>query len=227
MTEEIVLESSELKKVYKRGAEEIIAIGRISLTIAKGEFVSFIGPSGSGKTTLVNILGCLDNPTSGSLKVGGKEVFGPGRRLSEFDLTKVRREHFGYIFQKFYLIPTLTVYENVILPFAFYKNDPDKNEIERILDILGIGTRKEHLPRELSGGEMQRVAIARALVNKPRILFADEPTGNLDSKRADEIKDIFTELNKQGNLTIIMVTHNPALAKASRRVIELRDGQIV
>jgi putative ABC transport system ATP-binding protein len=222
-----VIEAEDLVRIYKRGAEEIRAVDGVSLSIEEGEFVSVIGPSGSGKTTLINVLGCLDNPSSGRLLLDGRPVFEDCRALSEAFLTRVRREIFGYIFQKFYLIPTLSVIENVVLPFTFYKKPGASDDVTRVLDILGILKRKDHLPGQLSGGEMQRVAIARALVNKPRILLADEPTGNLDTKRSGEIGGILEDLNRREGLTIILVTHNPVLASHAHREIELLDGRIV
>jgi putative ABC transport system ATP-binding protein len=222
----LALEAQHLTKIYKRGAEEILAVDDVSLTVRKGEFVSFIGPSGSGKTTLINILGCLDNTTSGSLKISGETVFSENKCLSESDLTKIRRQVFGYIFQKFYLVPTLTVYENVLLPFAFFKKAEANADPMEILRFLGIDKRTSHRPSELSGGEMQRVAIARALINKPEILLADEPTGNLDSKRSQEIGEILKRLNEKEGLTVLLVTHNPALARVAHRTISLHDGKI-
>jgi putative ABC transport system ATP-binding protein len=221
-----VLDAHDLVKIFQRGSEEIRAVNHVSLAIGEGEFVAFVGPSGSGKTTLINILGCLDNPTSGTLSLDGQEVVGDNRVLSESALTKIRRNIFGYVFQKFYLISTLTVEENVLLPFTFYKKPGADAEVGRILKLLEIDHRKDHLPGEISGGEMQRVAIARALINRPRILLADEPTGNLDTRRSEEIGELLKSLNQREGLTIILVTHNPALAKIAHRVIELRDGAI-
>jgi putative ABC transport system ATP-binding protein len=222
----VSIEAENLRRIYRRGAEEIAAVDGISLNVERGEFVSVVGPSGSGKTTLINILGCLDNPTSGKLVLDGKPVFENGEGLSESRLTLVRREVFGYIFQRFYLVPTLTVLENVVLPFTFYRKPGASSEVGRILELLGIDHRKNHLPGQLSGGEMQRVAIARALVNKPRVLLADEPTGNLDTRRSEEIGTILGELNEREGLTVILVTHNPKLAAAARRTIEIRDGRV-
>lgn len=223
---EIAIEAKNLRKVFHRGSEEIPAVNDVTLTIEEGRFVSFIGPSGSGKTTLINILGCLDNPTSGKLNLMGQNIFDEGKTLSEAQLTKIRRKIFGYIFQKFYLIPTLTVLENVMLPFTFYKKLGADTDVEKVLKLLGIAHRKNHLPAQISGGEMQRVAIARALVNKPKILLADEPTGNLDTKRSKEIGELLKELNQKEGLTIVLVTHNPGLAEMADQVIELRDGKI-
>jgi ABC-type lipoprotein export system ATPase subunit len=207
------------------GSEDIPALTG-SLKIRRGEFVSFVGPSGSGKTTLINILGCLDNATSGNLSLCGKTIFMERQRLSEADLTRIRRSVFGYIFQKFYLLPTLTVLENVVLPFTFFKKEGAAKDPLEILRSLGLDKRTNHLPGQLSGGEMQRVAIARALVNNPEILLADEPTGNLDSKRSQEIGEVLRRLNENEGLTVLLVTHNPALARLAGRTIELRDGRI-
>ncbi len=220
------MQAENLKRLYRRGTEEVAAVNDVSLTVEKGSFLSIVGPSGSGKTTLINVLGCLDNPTSGRLSLGGRTVFENGRGLTEAKLTRVRREVFGYIFQKFYLVSTLTVLENVILPFTFFKKGGAEEDVGRVLELLGIDKRADHLPGQLSGGEMQRVAIARALVNKPEILLADEPTGNLDTARSEEIGGILKDLNAREGLTIILVTHNPRLAALADRTIELRDGRI-
>ena len=220
------IEAANLTKVYTRGNEEVRSVNNVSFGIGKGDFVSITGPSGSGKTTLVNLLGCLDNPTSGELHLGGRSIFGQAKRLSERELTKIRRETFGYIFQNFYLIPTLTVVENVLLPLTFYRKPGLEHEADKLLKLLGMDHRQHHLPGQISGGEMQRVAIARAMVNKPEILLADEPTGNLDTKRSVEIVQVLKELNEREGLTIIMVTHNQELAAQAKRLYEMRDGQI-
>jgi ABC-type lipoprotein export system ATPase subunit len=220
------IDAEHLRRVYHRGPEEIPAVDDISLRIEKGSFTSIIGPSGSGKTTLINVLGCLDNPTSGKLTLEGRVVFENGQGLSEARLTRIRRDVFGYIFQKFYLVSTLTVLENVILPFTFFRKPGAEEDVHRVLTLLGLDKRVDHLPGQLSGGEMQRVAIARALVNKPDILLADEPTGNLDTARSEEIGRILQELNVREGLTVILVTHNPRLAALAQRTIELADGKI-
>ncbi|NLH75787.1 MAG: ABC transporter ATP-binding protein [Acidobacteria bacterium] len=196
------------------------------MTVGRGEFLSVVGPSGSGKTTLVNVLGCLDNPTSGRLSLDGRAVFADGRGLTEARLTRVRREVFGYVFQKFYLVPTLTVVENVVLPLTFYRKPGAGADVEALLARLGLDKRARHLPGQLSGGEMQRVAIARALVNRPAILLADEPTGNLDTARSEEIGALLKDLNAREGLTVVLVTHNPRLAALADRTVELRDGRI-
>jgi putative ABC transport system ATP-binding protein len=220
------IETTNLTKIYSRGIEKIISVNNVSFQINKGEFVSIIGPSGSGKTTLINLLGCLDNPSSGELHLGGRSIFGNAKQLSERELTKIRRESFGYIFQNFYLIPTLSVLENIVLPLTFYCKPGANGEALELLKLLGIDNRKDHLPGEISGGEMQRVAIARAMVNKPEILLADEPTGNLDTKRSTEIVQVLRELNRTAGLTIVMVTHNQELARYANRIFEMRDGHI-
>lgn len=220
------MEAINLTKVYLRGSEEISAVNNVSLRINKGDFISIIGPSGSGKTTLINLLGCLDNPTSGELFLGGRPIFNNTRRLSENELTKIRRETFGYIFQNFYLIPTLTVLDNVMLPLTFYRKTGSENHGIELLKLLGMEHRKSHLPAQISGGEMQRVAIARAMVNRPEILLADEPTGNLDTKRSAEIVHVLQEINQLEGLTIVMVTHNQELARQADRLFEMKDGLI-
>ena len=223
------IETQNLTRVYRRGCEEIIAVNSISLTINKGDFVSIIGPSGSGKTTLINLLGCLDNPTSGKLALGGRPIFGNSAKLSEHDLTKIRRETFGYIFQNFYLIPTLTVRENVMLPLT-YAGVSGKERTDRAMKALervGLSKRTHHAPNELSGGQQQRVAIARALVNEPAILLADEPTGALDSKTSVEIMELFQKLHSENGQTVILVTHDSYVARHTNRIIKLSDGRIV
>jgi putative ABC transport system ATP-binding protein len=227
MSEKIAsIEAKNLTKVYSRGIEEVVSVNNVSFQINRGDFVSIIGPSGSGKTTLINLLGCLDNPTAGELYLEGRKIFGKGKPLSERELTKIRRGIYGYIFQNFYLIPTLTVMENVMLPLTFYRKPGTENEADKLLVLLGIDHRKKHLPGQISGGEMQRVAIARAMVNKPEILLADEPTGNLDTKRSEEIVKVLQVLNRDVGLTIVMVTHNPELARYADRMFEMKDGQI-
>jgi len=226
MSGEIIIGARDIRKLYHRGSEEIVALDGVSIDVRKGEFVSFVGPSGSGKTTLLNILGCLDNATSGSLEISGTGVFGEDARLSERDLTRTRRAHFGYIFQNFYLLPTLTVLENVSVPFSFYRSEQAIDDIPGLLASLGLEKRMDHRPGQLSGGEMQRVAIARALVNRPEILLADEPTGNLDTARSRDIGGVLKQLNTGQGLTVIMVTHNSELAGLAGRTVEIRDGKI-
>ena len=222
----VLLEARGLTRVYRRGSEAIRALDDVSLQIRRGEFVSFMGPSGSGKTTLLNLLGCLDNPTDGQLTVDGAEVLGGSERVGERRLTRLRRQVFGYIFQDFHLVPTLTVQENVELPLAFYRKPGAAGRVQRLLTLLGLDRRAGHLPGEISGGEMQRVAIARALVNAPEALLADEPTGNLDTRRTAEIGEVLQTLNRDEGLTVVMVTHNPGLAALGSRILLLCDGRI-
>jgi putative ABC transport system ATP-binding protein len=216
-----IIEATGISKTFRRGREEVCALSGVNLTIESGEFVSIVGPSGAGKTALMNILGCLDTPSSGTLMIDKIPVTGKG----EAELVKIRREHIGFVFQQFFLIPTLTVGENVGLPLLFSGRPYEPETIESLLEKVGLSHRADHLPGQLSGGEMQRVAIARALVNNPRILLADEPTGNLDSVTADGIYRLFEELHRQG-ITVIVVTHNRELAQRAGRVITIRDGLV-
>ncbi|MDZ4120795.1 MAG: ABC transporter ATP-binding protein [Candidatus Cloacimonadaceae bacterium] len=221
-----IIIAENLQKIFHRGTEEIRAVDGINLEIKEGEFVSFVGVSGSGKTTLLHLLGCLDNPTDGTLILNDQIVFSNRKAMSEKALTKLRRSTFGYIFQRFYLIPTLTVKENIMLPFAFHRNSSIRKNVLPVAQKLGLEKRLNHLPKEISGGEMQRVAIARALINEPKIILADEPTGNLDSKRSEEIAEILTALNHEQGISIILVTHNHGLAAKASRTIELSDGKL-
>lgn len=184
----------------------------------RGEFIAITGPSGAGKTTLLNLLGCMDAPTAGTLRIGGREVHG----FSERERTRWRRESIGFVFQHFGLIPTLTVAENVALPALFARRQAG---VEALLRRVGLEHRRTHRPHELSGGEMQRAAIARALVNEPQVILADEPTGNLDTVTGESIISLFRELNREG-MTIVVVTHNPSLAAAPARLLELVDGRL-
>ena len=216
-----IIELKDVTRIYKRGAEEVHALKGISFTVEKGEFISIVGPSGSGKTTLLNIIGCLDNTDRGTVEIDGRDI----SKIKQSVLAKVRREVVGFVFQQFFLIPSLTAWENVQIPGLFAKNRKKEEQANELLNIVGLGKRANHLPAHLSGGEMQRVAIARALVNSPKILLADEPTGNLDSKNAQLIFETLAGLNKNG-LTIIVVTHNLELAKLARRIVLLEDGMI-
>ena len=217
-----IIKAIDLKKYYKMGKDEIAALAGVSLDIKKGSFLAILGSSGSGKTTLLNMISCLDKPSSGKLVVADNDV----TDLPEKKLVEIRRKYFGFIFQQFFLIPTLTVQENVTLPIFFSGKKVSGKFIDDILERVGILNRKKHLPSELSGGEMQRVAIARALVNNPEIIIADEPTGNLDSQNAKNIFDLFSTLNNDFGVTIICATHNLELAKRTKDIIELKDGII-
>lgn len=216
-----IIVARDLTKVYRRGREEIYALKGVDFHLGEEEFVSIIGPSGSGKTALLNILGCLDTPSGGSLRLNGTETHG----LKEGDLVKLRRENIGFVFQQFYLMPTLTARENIELPLLFSKKNVNKSRINDVLEMVGLGDRGDHLPGQLSGGEMQRVAIGRALINDPKILLADEPTGNLDSATAQKIYELFHDLNRKG-LALVIVTHNIELSRLAQKIYTLRDGQI-
>lgn len=217
-----VIEASDLTKVYRRGSESVHALKGVSLSVEAGEFISIVGPSGSGKTALLNLLGCLDTPTSGSLMVNGVDV----TCLTEKKRVLIRRESIGFIFQQFFLIPTLSAKENIMLPLTFSKKKVNQSRADDILDLVGLSHRDNHLPNELSGGEMQRVAIGRALINDPKIILADEPTGNLDSDTAGQVYQVFEDLVQHG-YTLIVVTHNTELAERAHRVLHLRDGLLV
>ena len=208
-----------VSKMYRRGTEEIHALADVSLDIHAGELTAIVGPSGSGKTTLLNVLGCVDTPTGGEIRVGGLDP----ARLSDGELARLRQSHVGFVFQQFFLIPSLTAEENVLMPTLFSRK---KARAQDLLDLVGLSHRARHRPGEMSGGEMQRVAIARALVNEPRLLLADEPTGNLDTARAAEIFRLLEQIAARGT-AVVIVTHNDELAHATRRVLRMRDGRIV
>jgi putative ABC transport system ATP-binding protein len=217
-----LVEARELRKIYRRGTEEVRAVDGGSFAIAAGEFIAIVGPSGSGKTTLLQLVGAMDTPTSGSLRLAGQEL----ADLNDQGLTRLRRERIGFVFQHFGLLPTLTVAENVALPTLFRKRKI-QNRIDELMERVGLAHRRDHRPSELSGGEMQRVAIARALVNGPDLLLADEPTGNLDTATSETILGLLRNLRQSGGLTVVVVTHSELLAGAAERRISLRDGKIV
>ncbi|MBN2482827.1 MAG: ABC transporter ATP-binding protein [Candidatus Omnitrophica bacterium] len=218
-----VIKANNLTKIYKLFAEEIYAVNNIDLEIRCGEFVSLMGPSGSGKTTLLDLMGCLDSVSCGRLEVLGNEV----SCARENDLVKYRRGIISFIFQEFLLIPSLTALENVELSLHFSRMTKERKHSLEIMERVGLGHRINHLPKQLSGGERQRVAIARALAVSPQLLLADEPTGNLDTKSAQEIFSIFKKLNEEDGLTIIVATHNPKLGLQASRTIFLQDGKII
>jgi len=221
--ENVVIEARGLKRYYRRGSETVKALDGVDLSIRAGEIVSILGPSGSGKTTLINLLSCLDAPTAGDLRVLGKSVAG----LPEEKLVEVRRGVIGFVFQQFALLPTLTVTENVELPLTFLERRIDPRRTLAILQTVGLQNRADHLPHELSGGQMQRVTIARALIADPKILVADEPTGNLDTKTGRGIVDLFQRLAHDQGLAILLTTHNPAFGYEADRIVTLSDGRIV
>ena len=214
----------EVSKIYPLPSGDVIALDRVNLAIAEGEFLAVMGPSGSGKSTLLNQIGSLDVPSSGNLSIGGRNI----RDMSDRELTSLRLTMIGFIFQKFNLVPLLTAYENVEYPFILKnrKRDEAGGHVRKVLQMVGIDpVLATHRPPELSGGQQQRVAIARALVNDPKILLCDEPTGNLDSENGRQIMGILSRLNGEGR-TIIMVTHDPAVASHARRTIVMQDGRI-
>lgn len=217
-----IIQGHGLKRHYKRGIETVKALDGVDLEIFSGEMVSILGPSGSGKTTLINLLSCLDAPTDGKLTVNGKSVAG----LNEDQLVDVRRGTLGFVFQKFYLLPTLTVAENVELPLMFLDQPVSRASTMEVLSRVGLENRATHLPKELSGGQMQRVAIARALMVRPKLLIADEPTGNLDKQTGEAIFGLFRALVLDG-LTVIITTHNLTFGYLADRVVTLEDGRIV
>lgn len=221
---EWVVEAKDVTKVYQMGEIEVHALRGLSVNIAPGEIVSIMGPSGSGKSTLMNILGCLDRPTSGEYSLNGESV----ATLNDDQLAEIRNRGVGFVFQSFNLLPRVTALANVELPmrYAVLNGRNRKQVAKEALEAVGLGDRIHHRPNELSGGQMQRVAIARALVNNPAIIMADEPTGNLDTDSGDEIMALLKNLNKDRGTTLIIVTHDPEIAELTDRVISIRDGRI-
>jgi len=221
-----MIEAKNLKKVYRVGELDLTVIDNFSLEIDEGEFISLIGPSGSGKSTVLNMLGCLDTPTSGALDINGNNI----TSLNTTQLANFRGEHIGFIFQSFNLIPVLTVYENIEYPLIMIQNldeNERKERIERLLKEVGMFEQKDKTPDKISGGQMQRVAIARALVTNPKIVFADEPTANLDSKTAHMIIELMKKIQKEHNTTFVFATHDEKIVANVDRLITLEDGKIV
>ena len=219
----VVIKTEELAKVYEMGAEQVHALRGVNVEIRKGEYVAIMGPSGSGKSTLMNLIGCLDSPTSGKYWLAGRLV----SDLDDDELAYIRNKEIGFVFQTFNLLPRATALHNVELPLI-YNGTPAEERIEKArkaLERVDLADRMQHKPNELSGGQRQRVAVARALVNNPSIVLADEPTGNLDSKTGEEIMTLFENLHRQGN-TIILVTHENDIAQHAHRIIHIRDGRI-
>ena len=220
-----MIEIQELTKIYKLGSVEVPALRGVSFNIERGEVVAIMGQSGSGKSTLMNVLGCLDLPTSGQYLLDSKNIAG----LKEDDLAQIRNHKIGFIFQQFNLLPRMTVRRNAELPLMYNGGKPQKEIQERaetILKAVGLEERMNHRPTELSGGQQQRVAIARALINEPNLILADEPTGNLDSHTGAEIMQLLLGLNRERQITLVIVTHDPSIAAQTQRVIRLRDGLI-
>jgi putative ABC transport system ATP-binding protein len=218
-----VIELADVSKIYPLPSGDVVALDHMSIRIDRGEFVAIMGPSGSGKSTLLNQIGGLDVPTTGILKITGKNI----RKMSDIELTDLRLNAIGYIFQKFNLIPLLSAYENVEYPYILkHRSNDTTGRVSRLLADVGIDRKMaKHKPAELSGGQQQRVAVARALVNDPDILLCDEPTGNLDTKTGGQILDMLVDLNRQGR-TVIIVTHDPAIGERAERIIRIKDGKV-
>ena len=222
MTDDVII-TQDISKTYGRPPLQVFALRPTNLHIKKGDYIAIIGPSGSGKSTLMNLLGCLDKPTSGKIFIEGSDV----SKLNENELARIRREKIGFIFQKYNLIPTLNAMENIELSMGFAGVDSQKRtaKAKKLLELVDLSKRLTHKPSEMSGGEQQRVAIARALANDPSIILADEPTGNVDTKSGENIMNILEEINRKGE-TIIVVTHNMAIAQRAKRVLRIQDGVV-
>lgn len=218
-----VLEVKDLTKEYGKDESIVTALNHISFSVEKGEFVAIVGASGSGKSTLMNLVGGIDIPTSGSIKIDGSEI----GKMSDDELTVFRRRNIGMVYQFYNLIPTLTAKENILLPLKLDNRKEDKENTKRILTVLGLESRAEHLPGQMSGGQQQRVSIGRALINEPAFILADEPTGNLDSKTSAEIMELLKYTHKKFNQTILLVTHDEKVALQADRIITIGDGQII
>ncbi len=218
-----ILEVKDLIKTYGKGNTTVTALGGVSFSVDKGEFVAIVGASGSGKSTLMHLIGGVDRPTSGSVIIDGKEIF----KQNESELAVFRRRNIGLIYQFYNLIPTLTAEENIMLPCLLDNRKPDDNKLRIILETIGLTDRAKHLPSELSGGQQQRVSVGRALINDPVLILADEPTGNLDSKSSREIIDLLKLSNKRYNQTLLVITHDEKIAIQADRVITVSDGQII
>ena len=218
-----ILQVKELAKTYGKGNTTVTALGGVSFSVEKGEFVAVIGASGSGKSTLMHLIGGVDRPTSGSVIVDGNEIY----KSNESELAIFRRRNIGLIYQFYNLIPTLTAEENIMLPRLLDNRKPDEDKLRTILETIGLSDRAKHLPSELSGGQQQRVSVGRALINDPALILADEPTGNLDSKSSREVIDLLKLSNKRYNQTLMIITHDEKIALQADRIITLSDGQIL
>ncbi len=214
------IEAKELSKIYGEGESRVVALDRASLTIAPGDFISIMGPSGSGKSTLLHLLSGLDRPTSGRLTYDGRDIY----RLTDKELSAFRRRSIGFIFQQFHLLPVLTARENIAMPLLLDKKQPDEPYLQKLAGLLGIGDRLTHLPHELSGGQQQRVAIARALIAGPDVIFADEPTGNLDSRSGGEVMELLKTVGKEMGKALVVITHDSRIAAMGSRRLTIVDG---
>ncbi len=217
-----ILTAKDLCKTYGKGDTKVEALKNVTFSISKGEFVSIVGPSGSGKSTLLNLLGALDNPTSGKVSLDGRDIFS----MRENELSVFRRRNIGFIFQAYNLVPELNVEENIVLPLLLDYKKPDQHYIDELMGILGLSDRRHHLPNQLSGGQQQRVAIGRALAAKPAIILADEPTGNLDSKNSKDVINLLRLSVDRYDQTLIMITHNQSYASFADRVLSVEDGVV-
>ena len=218
-----VLRTEDLTREYGFGDNKVIALNHVSFSVEEGEFVTILGPSGSGKSTLLHLLGGVDKPTSGKVYIGGQSIY----EMKERELTAFRRREIGQIYQFYNLIPVLNVEENICLPMLLDHRQAERKDLDELLDLLGLTERVNHLPSELSGGQQQRVAIGRALISKPKLILADEPTGNLDQKNSREIIKLFRELNEKYEQTILLITHDEKIAEHAERILVIEDGQIV
>ncbi len=218
-----ILKVENLTKIYGKGTTKVVALDNVSFSVSKGEFVAIVGASGSGKSTLLHLIGGVDRPTSGNVFIDGKDIY----KLDDDKLAIFRRRQVGLVYQFYNLIPILNVEENITLPLDLDNRKVNKEHLSSLIKLLGLESRKHHLPNELSGGQQQRTSIGRALVTNPTIILADEPTGNLDSKSSEEIVELLRKSNKEYKQTIIMITHNMEIAKCADRIIQIEDGKIV
>ena len=216
-----VLRTEELTREYGFGDNKVVALNHVSFSVEEGEFVTILGPSGSGKSTLLHLLGGVDKPTSGKVYIGGQSIY----EMKERELTAFRRREIGQIYQFYNLIPVLNVEENICLPMLLDHRQAERKDLDELLDLLGLTERVNHLPSELSGGQQQRVAIGRALISKPKLILADEPTGNLDQKNSREIIKLFRELNEKYGQTILLITHDEKIAEHAERILVIEDGR--
>lgn len=218
-----VLRTEDLTREYGFGDNKVVALNHVSFSVEEGEFVTILGPSGSGKSTLLHLLGGVDKPTFGKVYIGGQSIY----EMKERELTAFRRREIGQIYQFYNLIPVLNMEENICLPMLLDHRQAERKDLDELLELLGLTERVNHLPSELSGGQQQRVAIGRALISKPKLILADEPTGNLDQKNSREIIKLFRELNEKYGQTILLITHDEKIAEHAERILVIEDGQIV